>query len=214
MNWLRLQEALFTRAPSLLAIHVLLVLVTMLLAIAVSVPAGVILTRPKYKKYTGIILNFLNIFQTVPSLAMVAIAMPILGIGFKPAVIVLVAQGLLPIARNTIAGLLGVSASVKEAAMGMGMSQKQILYEVELPLALPVILSGIKTSTVYVVSTATLAAFIGAGGLGTLIEIGLNLLWREYLIVGAGLGALLAIFFDRILSYVEYKFTPPGMRSE
>lgn len=210
-SWLRFQQALFERAPSLLVVHVLIVLITLVLAVAIALPTGIALTRSKYEKFTGVVLNVLNVFQTVPAFALIAMALPLFGVGLKPAVIVLVFHSLLPIARNTIAGLLGVSDDVKEAAKGMGMSQGKILLEVELPLALPVILSGIKTSAVYVVSATTIAAFIGAGGLGTLIEIGLALFWTEFLVVGAGLGALLAIFFDRILRYVEYKYTPPSV---
>jgi len=111
-----------------------------------------------------------------------------------------------------MAGLMGVSPDVKEAARGMGMSQRRILLEVEIPLAVPIILSGIRTATVYVVSIGTLAALIGAGGLGNLIMGGLALFRPEYLLVGAGLGALMAIVLERSLSYLEYRITPPGMR--
>jgi osmoprotectant transport system permease protein len=93
----------------------------------------------------------------------------------------------------------------------MGMSEKKVLKEVELPLAMPVILTGIRTSAVYVVSMGTLAAYIGGGGLGDLIVTGLNMFWAEFLIVGASMGALLAIFFDRALNYLEYRITPPGL---
>ncbi|CAH2214563.1 ABC transporter permease [Tepidibacter aestuarii] len=212
MNWLRVQKAIFEQAPTHLAIHIMLVLITMSIAITIAVPAGIMLTRYKYKKYANIILNILNVLQTIPSFAFIAAAMPILGIGYRPAITVLILQSLLPITRSTIVGLLEVSGDVKEAAMGMGMSQRRILFEVEIPLALPVMLNGIKTSTVYVVSAATLAGFIGAGGLGVLISSGLNMFWPEYLIVGAGLGAILAIFLDRILGYIEQRYTPIGMR--
>ncbi|WP_227764405.1 ABC transporter permease [Zhaonella formicivorans] len=213
MNWGRLQEALFNRAPEALAIHIWMVIITMIIAIAISVPTGVFLTRPKYKKYGIVILNILNLLQTFPGLAIVALAMPVLGMGLKPTIVALTVQGLLPIARNTIAGLAGVNPDVKEAALGMGMSEKKVLYEVELPLAMPVILAGIRTSAVYVVSTGTLAAYIGGGGLGDLILSGLTMFWAEFLLVGAGLGAILAITLDRLLGYVEYKITPPGYES-
>jgi len=144
----------------------------------------------------------------------IALALPILGLGMKPAIVALLFQSLLPIVRNTIAGLLGVSSDVKEAASGMGMSQRRILLEVELPLAVPIILSGIRTATVYVVSIGTLASLIGAGGLGNLIMGGLALFRPEYLLVGAGLGALMAIFLDRMINYLEHRITPPGMGAE
>ncbi|HWR44955.1 ABC transporter permease [Sporomusa sp.] len=210
MDWARFQEALFHQAPGALGTHILMVLIAVTVAIVISVPIGVIVTRPQYKKFGVVILSILNLLQTIPGLAVVALAMPILGLGLKPAIIVLIIQGLLPIARNTIAGLSGVSVDIKEAAVGMGMPAKKVLYEVELPLAMPVILAGVRTSTVYVVSVGTLAAYIGGGGLGNIILGGLSLLWPEYLLVGAGLGAILAIVLDRLLGYVEYKITPPG----
>lgn len=213
MNWLRFQDALFHRAPEALAVHILMVVIAVTIAVAISVPTGIILTRPKYRKLGIVVLNILNLLQTVPGLAIVALAMPVLGMGLKPTIVALVVQGLLPIARNTIAGLAGVNPDVKEAALGMGMPQKKILLEVELPLAMPIILAGIRTSTVYIVSVGTLAAYIGGGGLGDLIVTGLNMFWSEFLIVGAGLGALLAIFLDRALGYLEYRITPPGYRA-
>lgn len=206
MNWSRIHKALFEIAPPELVIHMVLVLITMSISIAIAVPTGIILTRAKHKRYAKVILSILNIFQTIPSFAFIAAAMPILGIGYKPAIIVLILQSLLPITRNTIVGLMGVNPDVKEAAMGMGMSHIRILWEVEIPLAMPVIIGGIKTSTVYVVSAATLAGFIGAGGLGVLISSGLNMFWSEYLIVGAGLGAILAISLDKILGYIERRY--------
>ncbi|CAA7600564.1 Binding-protein-dependent transport system inner membrane component [Acididesulfobacillus acetoxydans] len=214
LSWARFRVALFQKAPGALLTHLLIVVITMVLAIAISVPVGILLTRPKFRRFGMLVLNILNILQTIPGLAVLAFTMPILGLGLKPAIVALLFQSLLPIVRNTIAGLLGVNADVKEAAAGMGMSQARVLQEVELPLAMPIILSGIRTATVYVVSTATLASMIGAGGLGDMIFGGLALMIPEYLIVGAGLGALMAIAFDRALSYLEHMITPPGMRVE
>ncbi|SPF50426.1 Glycine betaine/carnitine/choline transport system permease protein OpuCB [Candidatus Desulfosporosinus infrequens] len=211
MTWENFRFALFEKAPGALQEHSLIVLITITLAILISVPLGVFLTRPKFKRFGMVTLNLLNVLQAIPGLAIIALALPILGLGMKPAVLALLFQSLLPIVRNTIAGLLGVSPDVKEAASGMGMSQRRILIEVEIPLALPIILSGIRTATVYVVSMGTLAALIGAGGFGNLIMGGLSLFRPEYLIVGAGLGAIMAIFLDRVLGYVEYRITPPGM---
>ncbi|MDF2571682.1 MAG: opuCB 2 [Sporomusa sp.] len=210
MDWVRFQEALFHQAPAALGIHILMVVIAVTVAIVISVPIGILVTRPQYKKSGIVILHILTLLQTIPGLAVVALAMPILGLGLKPAIIVLIVQGLLPIARNTIAGLAGVSIDVKEAAVGMGMPAKKVLYEIELPLAMPVILAGVRTSTVYVVSVGTLAAYIGGGGLGNIILGGLSLLWPEFLLVGAGLGAILAIVLDRLLGYVETRITPMG----
>lgn len=212
MTWENFRFALFEKAPEALLEHSLIVLITISIAVLISVPLGVLLTRPKYKRFGLVTLNILNVLQAIPGLAIIALALPILGLGMKPAVIALLFQSLLPIVRNTIAGLIGLSPDVKEAACGMGMSQQRILIEVEIPLALPIILSGIRTATVYVVSIGTLAALIGAGGLGNLIMGGLSLFRPEYLLVGAGLGALMAIVLERSLSYLEYRITPPGMR--
>jgi ABC-type proline/glycine betaine transport systems, permease component len=214
MTWENFRVALFDKAPEALLEHFLIVLITVTLAIIISVPLGVFLTRPKFTKFGLFTLNILNVLQSIPGLAVIALALPILGLGVKPAVLALLFQSLLPIVRNTIAGILGVSPNVKEAASGMGMSPRRILLEVEIPLALPIILSGIRTATVYVVSIGTLASLIGAGGLGNLIMGGLALLRPEYLIVGAGFGAIMAILLDRLLSYLEFRITPPGMGVE
>ncbi|TGE31847.1 ABC transporter permease [Desulfosporosinus sp. Sb-LF] len=214
MTWENFRVALFEKAPDALLTHSLIVLITITLAILISIPLGIFLSRPKFKSFGMVTLNLLNVLQSIPGLAIIALALPILGLGMKPAVLALLFQSLLPIVRNTIAGLIEVSPDVKEAAAGMGMSQGRILYEVEIPLAMPIILSGIRTATVYVVSIGTLAALIGAGGLGNLIIGGLALFRPEYLLVGAGLGALMAILLDRVLSYIEYRITPPGMHVE
>ena len=204
MNWPRMLDAL-SRIPHDLSIHILMVVI--------SIPVGVLLTRPRYKKWGIVVMNILNVCQSFPGMAIIALAMPILGLGLKPAITALIIQALLPIARNTIAGLNGVDPGIKEAAKGMGMTPKRVLTEVEVPLAMPVILAGIRTSAVLVVSMGTLAAYIGGGGLGDLIIAGLNMLWVEFLLVGAGFGALLAIAFDRGLRYVEDRLTPPGFSS-
>ncbi|HBV88181.1 ABC transporter permease [Desulfosporosinus sp.] len=211
MSWENFRFALFEKAPEALLEHSMIVVVTIGIAILISIPLGIFLSRPRFKKFGLFTMNILNLLQAVPGLAVIALALPFLGLGMKPAIIALLFQSLLPIVRNTIAGLLGVSSDVKEAASGMGMSQRRILLEVEIPLAIPIILSGIRTATVYVVSMGTLASFIGAGGLGNLIQGGLTLFRPEYLLVGAGLGALMAIFLDRMINYLEYRITPPGM---
>jgi len=211
MIWENFRVALFEKAPQALLEHSLIVVITITIAILISVPLGVSLTRPRFKRFGLVILNLLNVLQAIPGLAIIALALPILGLGVKPAVLALLFQSLLTIVRNTMAGLVGVSPDVKEAARGMGMSQRRLLLDVEIPLAMPIILSGIRTATVYVVSIGTLAALIGAGGLGNLIMGGLALFRPEYLLVGAGLGALMAIVLERSLCYLEYRITPPGM---
>jgi osmoprotectant transport system permease protein len=213
MNWPRMLDAL-SRIPHDLSIHIFMVVIALAISIAISIPVGILLTRPRFKNFGIVVMNILNICQSFPGMAIIALAMPILGLGLKPAVTALIVQALLPIARNTIAGLNGVEPGIKEAAKGMGMSSKRVLIEVEVPLAMPVILAGIRTSAVLVVSVGTLAAYIGGGGLGDLIIAGLNMLWVEFLIVGAGFGALLAIAFDRGLRHVEDRLTPPGFSTK
>lgn len=213
MDWMRLQQVLIHQAPVKLTEHIMMSVVSICITILIAVPLGVLLTRPRYERFGYLILNVLNLLMTVPPLAFIALFLPILGIGNLPAMTALVCLSLLPVCRNTIAGLQGVDPAVKEAAMGMGMSKKKILREIEIPLAMPIIVGGIKISSVLVVSTATIAALIGGGGLGNLIMGGLTLFRPEYLLVGAGLGAVLAITIDRALSFVEYKITPPGLRN-
>jgi len=120
MSWENFRFALFEKAPEALLEHTMIVVITITIAILISVPLGVFLSRPKFKKFGLFTLNILNLLQAVPGLAVIALALPILGLGMKPAIIALLFQSLLPIVRNTIAGLLGVSSDVKEAASGMG----------------------------------------------------------------------------------------------
>jgi osmoprotectant transport system permease protein len=207
----RFMLALLERAPQHIIEHLAIVGIVLFVATAIALPIAIFLTRPQYRKYTGPVLSVLNAGQTIPPLAVIAIFLPFLGLGFTSALYALVLYGLLPIARNSIAGLTGVSPDIKEAARGMGMPAVKIFFQVELPLALPIILAGIRTSSVLTVSTATLASLIGAGGLGRLIIAGLNMNWSEFIIVGAGLGAVMAIGFDRLLTVLEKRFGPPGM---
>ncbi|KUO49092.1 MAG: hypothetical protein APF76_09760 [Desulfitibacter sp. BRH_c19] len=206
----RFMLALFDRAPQHIVEHLILVGIVLVVATSIALPIGIFLTRSRYRRYSDPIMTVLNAGQTIPPLAVVVMFFPILGLGFKSALYALVIYGLLPIARNTIAGLAGVSEDIKEAARGMGMPATKVFFQVELPLALPVILAGIRTSTVITVSTATLAGLIGAGGLGRLIMVGLTMNWGEFTIVGAGLGALMAILIDRVMNVIEHKFGPPG----
>lgn len=210
MDYDRLIMALTERAPQHVVEHIIIVGLVLLIATSIALPIGIFLTRPQYRRYTNPILSVLNAGQTIPPLAVIAIFLPLLGLGFTSALYALVIYGLLPIARNSIAGLSGVSPDIKEAARGMGMSSRMVLFQVELPLALPIILAGVRTSSVLTVSTATLAGLIGAGGLGRLIIAGLNMNWSEFILVGAGLGALMAILIDRLMNVIERRFGPPG----
>ena len=191
--------------------HITITATAILLAITFAVPLGILLTR--CKKIDGTIMGIVGVLQTIPSMAMLALMIPFLGIGFKPAVLALFLYALLPIVRNTYTGIKGVTPELVEAARGMGMNPMQILLKIQVPIALPIIVAGIRTATVICVGTATIAALIGFGGLGSLIYRGLQQLTTEYIVVGAFFSALLAIFMDLLLGAVEWLLTPKGMRN-
>lgn len=206
MNVSLILQTLREDAPALFAQHVMLVLVAMIICIAIAIPLAVVFTRKKGSMLSAVVLRILSILQSVPSFAFIAIAMPLLGIGFLPSVVALIAQSLLPIIRSSMVGILEVSPDAMEAAKGMGMSHSQILWQVELPLAMKSTINGIRTSTVYATSAAALAGYIGGGGLGVLISRGLSVFKNEYIIVGALLGAILAISLDALLGVVQKRF--------
>ncbi|APH06853.1 ABC transporter permease [Bacillus weihaiensis] len=190
--------------------HILLAGVAMVIAILIAVPLGILLTR--YKKLAEPIIGITAIIQTVPSLALLGFMLPIFGIGKGPAIIALTLYALLPILRNTYTGILGVDPSLVDAGKGMGMTSRQILFMVELPLTLPILMAGIRTATVLTIGVAALATFIGAGGLGDLITRGLNVMDKNLILAGAIPAAILAIAFDTGLRKLEDKVTPKGLK--
>nr|WP_158735953.1 ABC transporter permease [Alteribacillus sp. YIM 98480] len=192
--------------------HLFLSFVAIAIACMIAIPLGILLTRNK--KLAEPVIGFTGLFQTIPSLALLAFMLPLFGIGTAPAIIALTVYSLLPILRNTYTGILGVDQSAVEAGRGMGMTNMQILYKVELPLTLPIIMAGVRTATVLTIGVAALAAFIGAGGLGDLIFRGLQMIRNELILAGAIPAALLAIFFDVILRFVEKRVTPKGLQKE
>lgn len=189
--------------------HISISLLSLIAAIIVAVPLGILLT--KSEKLAKVVLSITSILQTVPSLAILAMMIPFFGIGTVPAVIALFLYVLLPILNNTYLGIQSVNKDAKEAGRAMGMTQNQVLRMVELPLAVPVIMSGIRLSAVYAISWATLASYIGAGGLGDFIFNGLNLYQPELIIAGAVVVTILALVTDFILNYVEKITTPNGL---
>lgn len=188
----------------LLGEHLALVLISVVLAIIVAVPMGIIATRNERLK--RFIMGIGNVAQTVPTLAIIALVFPLLGLGFRPALVGLFTYALLPILTNTVAGLENVNESTVEAARGMGMTKNQILRRIKLPLAVPVIFAGIRTSAVLNVGTAYLAFFIGGGGLGVWVITGISLFDTPQLLAGAIPGALLAIGLDSLFAYIENQF--------
>lgn len=181
--------------------HIGLTFISLFFAVLVGLPLGIVIARKR--KLSGTVLGLAGVLQTIPSIALLGFMIPLLGIGPKPAIVALLLYALLPIIRNTYTGITGIDAAVKEAAMAMGMSKWQILIKVELPLAMPVILAGIRTATVINVGVATLASFIAAGGLGEFIFGGISLNNTNMILAGAIPAALLAIIFDFLLSLVQ-----------
>jgi osmoprotectant transport system permease protein len=184
--------------------HLTLVSISMLIAIAIAVPLGMfIVQRPALR---SIALGIASIFQTIPSLALFGFLIPIPfigGIGTRTAIVALVLYALLPILRNTYVGLTNIDPSILQAAEAMGMTDSQILLRVRLPLALSVILAGIRTATIITIGVATIAAAIGAGGLGTFIFRGVAMVSDAVILAGAIPAALLALIADALLALLE-----------
>jgi osmoprotectant transport system permease protein len=181
--------------------HTGLTFLSLLLAALVAIPLGIYISRKR--SWAGPVLGFTGILQTLPSIALLGFLIPLLGIGVKPALFALFLYALLPILRNTYTGIQGVDEAITEAARGMGMTDGQVLRKVELPLALPVIFAGIRTATVINVGVATLAAYIGAGGLGEFIFGGIALNNSQMILAGAIPAALLALLFDQGLALLQ-----------
>ena len=190
--------------------HLYISVIAALLGILVAVPLGIFLTR--FPKGAGFVMGVLGVIQTFPSFAILAFFIPLLGVGKTPAIIALFFYSVLPILRNTYTGVSGVKQSLLEAGRGMGMTGWERIRYVEVPLAIPVIMAGIRLSTVYLIGWATLASFIGGGGLGDYIFSGLNLYQAEYIIAGAIPVTVLALLTDLVLGKVENWVTPKGMK--
>ncbi|TCP30204.1 osmoprotectant transport system permease protein [Scopulibacillus darangshiensis] len=181
--------------------HIQISFTALLFAVIIAIPLGIYLTR--HVKISEGVIGISAVLQTIPSLALLGLLIPLVGIGKVPAIIALVIYALLPILRNTYTGINEVDASLVEAARAMGMNSRKRLFKVELPLALPVIMAGIRTAMVLIIGTATLAALIGAGGLGDLILLGIDRNDNYLIVLGAVPAAALAILFDVILRLVE-----------
>jgi osmoprotectant transport system permease protein len=189
--------------------HLLLVVLSIGIAASLAIPAGILLTR--HSPWQPWVLGFANVMQTVPSLALFGFLIPIPfigGIGTHTAIIALVLYALLPILRNTLTGILGIDPAVRESAIAMGMTERQLLLEVELPLATRTILAGLRIATVTTIGTATIAAAIGAGGLGVFIFRGLASIDPTLLLAGAVPAALIALAADRGLEWLENTLSP------
>lgn len=192
--------------------HLELTIIAVTIAILIAVPLGIIMSR--FGKLADPIMYLVNIIQTLPSLALLGFMVPIFGIGIFPAIIALFLYALLPIVSNTYTGIKQVNPALIEAAKGMGMEDSQILFKVELPVALSIIMAGVRTSTVINVGTATLAAFIGAGGLGALILRGISMSNSNLILAGAIPASILAVLAEKLLRVLEVHLTPRGLRKK
>lgn len=189
--------------------HLGLVAAAMLIAVIIGIPIGIALVRRRMMRRW--VLGAANVIQTIPSLALFGFLIPVPflgGIGATTAIVALTLYALLPILRNTYAGIAGVDAAVLETARAMGMTPRQILWEVELPLSMGVILAGVRVATVISIGVATIAAAIGAGGLGVFIFRGVAMVSNPVILAGAIPAALLAIAADLVFSLIERKLTP------
>ena len=193
-----------------LAEHVQLTGAALIVAVLIGVPMGILISyvRPLKKPVTGVI----NVVQAVPSLALLGFLIPFLGIGEKPAIFMVVVYSLLPIVKNTAAGIANMNREMLEAAKGIGMTRLQILFKVKLPLALPIIMAGIRISAVVSVGLVTIGAFIGAGGLGFIIYSGIRMANTNMLLAGAIPTCLLALVVDFLTSLIEKVATPMCLR--
>ncbi len=191
--------------------HVRLTAVSTVLVILIAIPLGILLTRPAMRRATPFALGVVNVGQAVPSIGVLVLLGITLGFGFRYAVIALVLYSFLPVLRNTMTGLQRVDRSLIDAARGMGMTKRLVLSRVELPLAVPVIMAGIRTALVINVGTATLATFTNAHGLGDVIDAGLKLDRRPVLITGAALVAVLALTIDWVAGLAERALRPRGL---
>ncbi|QDP42127.1 ABC transporter permease [Radiobacillus deserti] len=191
--------------------HLYLSFIAIIIAVAISLPLGIYISRKQ--KVAEIYIGITAVLQTIPSLALFGFLVPILGIGAKTALVALVIYALLPILRNTYTGITEVDEGIIEAGEGMGMTKRQVLWKIQLPLSLPFMMAGIRTATVLTVGVATLATFVGAGGLGDVIWRGLQSWNNSLVLAGAIPVALLALLFDFVLKILEKKVTPKGIKS-
>jgi osmoprotectant transport system permease protein len=188
--------------------HLWLVAVSVLTAVAIALPGGVLLTRrARYRRWA---LSFANVVQTIPSLALFGFLLPVPllgGIGKRTAIVALVLYALLPILRNTLTGILGVDPAVRESAIALGMTDRQLLLQVDMPLAMPTILAGVRIAVVTTIGTATIAAAIGGGGLGTFIFRGISMVDSTQILAGAVPAAAMALLADECLGWIERRLS-------
>lgn len=201
-----------TTLLTLVGQHMTLVAISSALTVLVGVPVGIWVTRRMGREFLPLVSDFTSLGQTFPPVAVLALAVPALGFGWRPTIVALFIYGLLPVVRNTTAGLTAVPAALVDTAYGMGMGRVQTLFRVEIPLASRVIMAGIRISVVINIGTAMIGALIGAGGLGVPIVAGLVQFNTAYVIEGALPAAILAILADQLLSNIERSFSASDIK--
>ncbi len=197
--------------------HIFMVGLSLIIGTAIGVPLGILIT--KKANLAKNVINSANVIMTIPSIALFGLMMPILaivghGLGKVPAIVALVLYSQLPILRNTYVAIKDVPPSIRDAGKGMGMSRWQLLKEVEIPIAAPVIVAGLRTAAVMNIGIGAIAAYIGAGGLGVYIQQGIDRVYPEMIITGAVLVSLFAILVDGLMAAVEHVLTPKGIQLE
>jgi len=215
MNLITFLQENYARTLFLTWEHIWLVSLSLLIAMCIGIPAGILIT--KNKELARKVLGGANVIMTIPSIALFGLMLPVLavvghGLGKVPAVIALVLYSLLPIIRNTYVAIKNVDPALVDAGRGMGMTKFQLLREVEVPLAVPVIIAGLKTAAVMNIGIAAIAAYVGAGGLGVFIQQGIARSHETMILAGALAVSLLAIIVDLTMGLLERLLTPKGLK--
>lgn len=195
----------------MLKVHLQLTGLSVVLGILAAVPLAILASRRAALK--GLVMAIGNLGQTIPSLVILGLSIPLVGIGFAPALLALFLRAVLPILLNSYVGITGVDSDIIEAARGMGMTENQILWRVQIPLAVPVMVAGVRTATIQAISLATLGSFVGAGTLGDWIQQGIMMMDTDKLLAGAIPTAVLALVFDITLGRIERIVTPKGLKA-
>jgi len=214
MNLFQYFSENYNKIFSLFVEHFFLFLISLIITTIIGVALSIIATEEGREKVGKVILSITGAAQAVPSIAVIALVFIYVGIGKTPAIISLIIYSLVPVMFNATSGILSVSKGVIEAGKGMGLTKKQILWKLKIPIAIPVIMGGIRSAATIIVGTAVIASVIGGGGLGDLVFLGLKLNRPDALIAGALSSAILAIIVDRILAYTEKIITPKGLKVE
>ncbi|MEI3613388.1 ABC transporter permease [Pseudogracilibacillus sp. SO30301A] len=191
--------------------HLYISFIAVIAGFIVAIPIGILLTR--MTSISTIVIGMVNIIQTIPTLALLGFMIPLIGIGTFPAIVALFLYSILPMLQNTYTGIRGVDPAMVEAAKGMGMTDFQILFKVEIPMSISLIMGGFRTATIYTISWATLASLIGGGGLGYLVFTGLTINNKSMLLAGAISAALLAVLADFFTRRIQKLATPKGLRN-